>query len=364
MPWASTHLDRRPATVEQVLDDSLGIYGTQPTGHLELAARIDGYDLADLTRVLEVDRSAVRLRTLRGSGFVIPVGLLPVTQAATRAKNARAFAGFVRRGLAEPYETWAGRIEELLAGGPLAAADIRAALDAGPDAGMIRYVISVMAAENRIVAATTTGGWRSDRTTFARWDDWLPGVDVWSMEEGPAQDELARAYLDRHGPATVADFAFWSGLTKTRAQRAVAEVAQPLTGDYWATSAPADDDPPPLRLLPIWDVLFVTYRDRDRFVAPEHYSLVYDASGNATSVVLREGRAAGVWDLGTDDRNVEIQVAAFAGFTPSEWLSIDAEAARIGDLIGAESVRIVRRDGPIDLTAAPRNRFMRPLRAE
>ncbi len=360
IPWASTRLHRPAGTVLDVLDDSLGIYGAQPTGHLELLARLDGFTTADLDRVLRVDRSAARLRTLRGSAFLIPTSLLPITQGATRSRNARAFGSMLRKRLATPYETWSERIVDLLADGPLGRAEIKSALGGREDPELLGYVVAQMATENRLVALQVPGGWRADRVVFHRWADWLPEVDVWSMQEDEAQVELARLYLDRHGPATADDFAFWSGLTKRQALVAFESVATPAGDEYWATTAPAGD-PPPLRLLPIWDTLFVTYRDRSRFVAAEHYPLVYDASGNATSVVLAEGWAAGVWQFGKDDRHLAVTAAPFDDFTAAQWQAIEEEAWRIGELAGSETVTVERGEGPVDLTRAPRNRFLRPL---
>lgn len=38
-------------------------------------------------------------------------------------------------------------------------------------------------------------------------------------------------------------------------------------------------------------------RDRARLMDADHEALVYDRGGNATSVVLQDGRITGVWDL-------------------------------------------------------------------
>ena len=126
---------------------------------------------------------------------------------------------------------------------------------------------------------------------------------------------------------------------------------------------PADRQPqPPLRLLPIWDTLFVSYKDRSRFLAPEHYQLAYDKDGNATSVILADGMAAGQWNLGSDDPHLEIRIAPFDRFTAAQRKAIGDEADRIGGLIGSETVTVVECAGSVDLVQAKRNRFMSPLK--
>lgn len=365
VPWTITHLHRSTTSVEQVLDESLGIYSTQPTGHLELAARVDGYSLGALTRVVEEERSAVRLRTLRGSGFVIPTQHLPVAQAVSRERRTRSLSNWLFKQLSTPYDVWAERVEAAMVGEVLGPQEIKDRLgDLGDDAKLIRYVLNMMAYECRLVSARVTGSWRSDRTELALWSEWLPDVDVWSLDEDSALGQLVVLYLDRHGPATPADFSFWSGVPKGKTTEAFGAVAEPVDGtEHWATRDVVEHRPPPVRLLPIWDTLFVTYRDRSRFLAPEHYPLVYDKDGNATSVVLVDGWAAGVWDLGKDDADLEIKVAAFDRFSSTVWEAIEEEVHRIGRIIGSESATMIRCSDPIDLTTQPRNAFMNPLRS-
>jgi hypothetical protein len=55
--------------------------------------------------------------------------------------------------------------------------------------------------------------------TFVLLEEWLPGARRLDREE--ALGELARRYFTGHGPATIADFAWWSGLTRSDASRAV-----------------------------------------------------------------------------------------------------------------------------------------------
>jgi hypothetical protein len=260
VPWGSTHLDRRPATLDQVARDSLGLYASPPVSHLELAARVPGYRPADLHDAFE-QRRVVGLRCLRGSGFLMPVDLLPVVVGATRSRNERAFGAYVRRLLVtDTYEVWSDRIEAVLADGtPRTKSDIEEALDPPEDDREgVRYAISQMATEARLVATRHAVSWRSDRIAYVRWDHWLPGVDV-DVDEDRARATLAVWYLAAWGPATVDDLAWWSGLTKTQARTAVEASGAEPDGERWRLGEPPGHGPPEgVRLLPIWDALFVT----------------------------------------------------------------------------------------------------------
>lgn len=363
VPWTATHLDRRPGTILGVARDSLGLYVSPPVSHLELAARLPDYVPGQLERVL-ADRKAIGLRTLRGSAFLMPVDLLPIVVPATRDKNARAFGAYVRKVLVtDTYEAWAKRIESLLAGGePLTKAEIKQRLDPPQgDRAAFDFVVSQMATEARLVGLRRFPSWRSAQIVYTRWDDWLPDVDVKTPDPDSARTELARMYFGSFGPATTDDFAWWGGLTKTQARRAVVEAGIAATAD--GVFGEMGDAPPPagVRLLPTWDSLFVTWKDRSRFIPDALLPFIYDSSGNATSVVLVEGTVAGVWSLGGSDDDLEILAAPFESFTAPQWSAIEAEAQVVAGLAGSDAARLVRRSDPPNLVAGKRNLFMRPL---
>ena len=364
VPWGSTHLDRRPATLEEVARESIGLYASPPVSHLELAARVPGYSTADLDAAF-AERRVIGLRTLRGSAFLMPVDMLPVVVGATRSRNTRAFGSFVRTALAgDGYESWADRVDSVLADGtPRTKRRIIDALD--PPAEMreaLGYAISQMATEARLVATREPSSWRSAANAFVRWDDWLPEIRI-TGDEDEARRTLARWYLSAWGPATIEDFSWWSGLAKTQARAALASCGAEAAGEWWRFGEPPDDAPPTgVRLLPIWDTLFVTWRDRARFLPDDLYPFVYDESGNATSVILADGRPVGVWTIGGDDTDLRIAVAAFDAFSSGQLEAIESEAEALGGLSGAETVRIVVCSESPRLRGGRRNLFMSPLR--
>jgi hypothetical protein len=365
VPWASTHLDRRKASVLDVLHDSIGCYATPPVSYLELAARVPNFKRKQLDDLYS-KRKVVGLRTLRGSAFLMPVDLLPIVVPATRERNERAFANYVDRVLVvDDYETWASRIEDLLSDGVhRTVPEIKGALDVPEDDTKgINFVINQMSTECRLVGTGEPKSWRSGRNAVTLWSDWLPDVDVWSPDPGEARVGLARLYLRSHGPATIDDLAWWSGMTLGQAREAIdgCEAVQ-VDGAMFTADGMRRAKAPALRLLPVWDALMVTWKDRSRFLSDDVAPFVYDRDGNATSVVLDGGKVAGVWSLGSDDVHLEVRVAAFDRFTPRKWTAIEEEAALIGRLAGSKRVTVQRCEGPRSLADGPRNLFLRPLR--
>ena len=361
VPWAATHLDRRPSSVLDVATESLGLYVAPPVSHLELAARLPEY-APDVLEQLMDDRLLIGLRCLRGSAFLIPVELLPVVVPATRDRNVRAFGRYLERSLTTAtYDVWAGRVDDVLGDGIMTKAEITATLDPPEaDRPFITNVISQMATESRLIGVRRPVSWRSAGIAYTRWEQWLPDVDVMTPDADEARVDLARWYFDRFGPATVHDFAWWSGLTKTQAGIAIASAGIEETALGLGTGR-GGDPPTGARLLPIWDTLFVTWKDRSRFIPDDLLHFVYDSSGNATSVVLIDGEVAGVWGMVQDGDELEIRAAPFRSFGRRGWRAIAQEAVVVAGLAGVDDVTVTKVSDPPDLQRAPRNRFMRPV---
>ena len=76
-----------------------------------------------------------------------------------------------------------------------------------------------------LVRATVRGSWRSDNFAYARLSDWLPAHDLTAVAPEEARVRLARTYLRAYGPASLDDFQWWSGLTRTQARAAFTALA-------------------------------------------------------------------------------------------------------------------------------------------
>lgn len=261
------------------------------------------------------------------------------------------------------YERQAARIEELLAEGPLSTAEIRKELaPRDPKAAdAIRYVVRLMQAESRIVKAEVQGGWRSDRYRYARWADWLPGVDPFSLGEDEARAELARRYFRCYGPAAVEDFAWWAGLTPNRAVDAIERAGLRRRRDGDVGRGGSGSDPTGVRLLPVWDNVLMSHRDRTRVVPDRLSPFVYDRSGNGTSVVVVDGRVGGVWDLVAEKSRIVIKVGPLAKFLPATWRAVEEEGERLAELLGASELSLMNCEAP-DLRDGGWNLFSSPLR--
>ena len=112
-----------------------------------------------------------------------------------------------------------------------------------------------------------SGPRRGKQFTYGLLEERAPRAIVLSRDE--ALFELAKRYFSTRGPATVNDFAWWSGLTKTDAKRgaqaAESELEHEIIGGrgYWfPTPGKFRKKSPLAHLLPNYDEYFIGLKDR------------------------------------------------------------------------------------------------------
>jgi hypothetical protein len=184
--------------------------------------------------------------------------------------------------------------------------------------------------------------------TYVLLEDWLGRRPALDRVEALAR--LARRYLHAFAPASLRDFAAWSGLGAADARRGW-QLALPLHTRYITTpdGAPGErlwwpqttvthagepvSGDPVVRLLPAFDTYLLGYADRDLVVPPAYRGEVYHG-GQVVPVVLVDGLAAGVWRYERRGKRLAVSVRPFAAFDASVRQGITGEAEDIGRFLG------------------------------
>lgn len=140
---------------------------------------------------------------------------------------------------------------------------------------------------------------------FALLDDWLP-QSAPALTRDEALARLCERYFAGHGPATVADFAWWAGLTLGDARRALAacEGLQPaeIEGQqFWMPEGLAPSGRAGVHLLPGFDEYLLGYKERGA-VLDEAYAGRVCPGGNGVfkPMIVAGGRIVGTWQRGAD----------------------------------------------------------------
>jgi hypothetical protein len=188
-------------------------------------------------------------------------------------------------------------------------------------------------------------GHREKQPTFALLDEWVRTHRDLSGDE--ALGELAGRYFAGHGPATLADFAWWSGLTLAEAQVGLALAAGTLSetridgSAYWhAASGSGASTPkatsPTVHLFPVYDEYTVAYRDRSAFLRAAHAERA--GNGIFSPVVAVGGSIAGTWTRRVTKTRVDVAVDLFAAARPDVRRALERAVARYGRFLGLPAV--------------------------
>ena len=173
---------------------------------------------------------------------------------------------------------------------------------------------------------------RGKQPTFALLDDWVPQAKSRNLERDDALAELARRYFTSHGPATLQDFIWWSGLVTADARAGLEAVKSELVSEiiegqtYWLS--PATQEPtltsPRAWLLPVYDEYMVAYKDRSAMLDPQYAAQA--GNGIFTPTIVVDGLVVGNWRRTLNKGSVIIAATLFNPLPEGEKSAI-VEAA-------------------------------------
>jgi DNA glycosylase AlkZ-like len=205
------------------------------------------------------------------------------------------------------------------------------------------------------------GPYEGRQQTFVLLGEWVPPGRRLARDEALA--ELAGRYFASHGPATVHDFAWWSGLKVADARAGLRAVQARLRHvsrkgvDYWmavdvahapgsAATVPAlpgftraGRRSPTVYLLPAYDEYLIGYRDRSAMLDPRHDgSAPPSENGLFRPIVVVDGRVAGLWRRELTKHGVRVQTRPFVPLTAAPERAARVEAARYAAFLGVDLI--------------------------
>ena len=192
------------------------------------------------------------------------------------------------------------------------------------------YHILWLLAERGIVCWGPPSGTRQGLVLVEEWIEPTPQRE---------RDELLARFVIRyfagHGPATVADLAWWARLTRADVRRGIAVASDTLCtasvdgATHWMTA----DSPAPSRrraemfALPGFDEYLLGYSERSSQLAPEHARrIVPGANGIFLPTIIAAGRVIGTWRRTATNGIVEVVPEPFENLTPTQTRSFEAAA--------------------------------------
>jgi len=307
-----------------------------PAPYVALAARLDGFEAAQLERAIE-------------SGAVVKTTIMRLTLHLVAGPDYPAYHQLARQTRMRKWRKDYAHLDEAKVAAELGAWLREPRTNAEIRERVKRYEgvtddawTPVMFARNLLplVQPPPAGFWRDRRRpTFVIDPRPLP-------EPGEAAALVLARYLAAFGPVSKRDVAAWAGV----AQRDFAEAWERLrTVSYRdergmeLLDLPGAPLPPagtrlPVRFLARWDQVVLAYADRDRIIPPALTQLKLGLSGNQTVTV--DGRVAASWTLERSTRRLKVAIEPHIDIRRSAHAQIRAEARRTARFAEPEAERI------------------------
>jgi hypothetical protein len=368
--------DSEGEDIVQIVKDVGGLHATSSTTpYLSLYARCSQFAKEDLDVELYDKRTVGKVRCVRKTIYIQPKDRIPIVWKATAGQVLEASRGFMAsRGVTdEVYDKLSQDFLQILRGREMTAAEVKATLKTDADVSSILYF---MCDQGLLIRAKPVKGWKDRRHRYGLFDDYFPDVNLEGLKESEAITALMSFYLASFGPASEVDVAWWTGLGKKQVRRALREIEDQfvevsipevgeglimLQSDRERVDAVELPRKPVINLLPSLDPLIMGYKERERYLDQEHYDLVFDRSGNATSVILMDGKVVGVWDFEAGKEPL-VMIFLFSKLRQPLRDEIFGKAERLGEFIAEVEVKVKECELMVPLTERTAGSVMSPLK--
>lgn len=351
------HLDQR-APRRKLVDVVSGMGGVQAqsTGeaYMGLWARVEGLSPNDIDRALVDERTLVRTWAMRQTVHLLSSEEFSSQMAALKPVYQRHHQTLIRKGLDEQsIEDAIDAAKEELTSGPLTRKELVSRIPSR----LLKKVLELPYPWNDLLGLFKDpyalgkfcfGPPRGQETTFVRVDKWLPSL-LHALAPDKAEEQLLQHYLRSFSPATIADFAYWSGFSESYAQtilsRTKNKVSEVSVGSAKMSMLERDFDdlqrptfPPPVRLLPSFDAYLLGYEDKSPFLDKEHYQTVFRKSAQVARTVIEDGKVVATWTGQRKGKTLTLHVAPFGSLSSSVRDGITVEADNLAHFLGMQKV--------------------------
>lgn len=329
-------IDRADLPALDVVSHLVGMQAQAPfPPYFGLWTRLSSFAPDDLADAL-VDRRAVRIVLMRGTVHLVTAAdacfLRPLVQPImdrdlrTNTQYAAGLAGLDLAALAEEARS-------VLAERPYTAKELGAALsERWPDrpptalAHAARGLLSLVQVPPRALWG------RSGQTAYQTAEDWLGRP----LDPAPDPGELVRRYLAAFGPATVADIQTWSGLTRLREVVSELDLLEftdeqgRVLHDLPSAPRPDADLPVPVRFLPEFDNVLLSYADRSRIMSEEFRKRLFGVkNGVFPGTFLVDGFLRGSWRITKQRKAATLTISPWAKVSKKDSAALAREGERM-----------------------------------
>jgi hypothetical protein len=357
----------------QVTKDVWGLHATNAGNpYLSLFNRINNFSKDALDREI-IEKRLVKIRCVRKTVHIIPKENVSIVFSATKdvvritSEKYYKYMGITENEYLEISES----ILKLLENKGMNTSEIKKELNTKIN---LSPIINYMCDVGILIRGLSKGGWKSNTHTYYRMDKYLPDVNLNQYNEEESRKRLVEQYLSSFGPVTATDISWWAGFPKTEVKRIVSSLDSmdyvniSGLGEYIVYSNDKnllenekENTKPEINLLPNLDPYIMGYKERDRYLEKGYYNYIFDRSGNATSIIINNGKIIGVWDF-EEKPTPEVKVFVFEE-QKDIIKGIEKKADAMGRFVFNQraGIKICKDMTPLDKRTA--GGFMTPLKS-
>jgi hypothetical protein len=145
-----------------------------------------------------------------------------------------------------------------------------------------------------------------------------------SIDPEEALTRLTLGYFKSRGPATAADFIWWSGLPTKVAKEGIEAVAKKLEkleingSTFYHSPVNVGSNPSRVFLLPGFDEFLLAYKDRTATLESKKHASIAHKNGMFHSTVVIDGKVKGTWKRTLIKNSLAFDVKPFEKFSKIE----------------------------------------------
>ena len=206
------------------------------------------------------------------------------------------------------------------------------------DTSGLRFIHLLEHAElDRVICS---GRKKEKQFTYALFDD---RASAKTLEHGEALAELTKRFFTSRGPATIYDFAWWSGLSVNDAKKGIEMVKQKFKREIVDGKEYFFQIPPLFEnevaqttlMLPNYDEYVVSYKDRTEAIDKKHLAMISkERNAVFTNSILVNGKIAGTWRRTIKNNSVAVTTRLFLALSRTKQELVTRAAKRYGKFLG------------------------------
>ncbi len=184
------------------------------------------------------------------------------------------------------------------------------------------------------------GPMRGKQFTYALLNERVPSVKALKRDEALA--ELSARYFTSHGPATIQDFIWWSGLPVGDAKAGLEMIKPKLISEkindqiYWHDPSGSSDSFTglhPVYFLPAYDEFMISYKDRSASLDSGFVKHAITGNGIFKPIIVANGKVIGTWARTIKKDKVVIKTLFFRASQKLKKKEMELAAQPFGEFL-------------------------------